>query len=209
MQYCRRGLIGGGASDSVTYTPSVASPYAGRNANSSNGTSCGGWTSNSSGHSGHTVAADGELTHYYNYCNVQRPLACCNSVYREVFSGYTAATYDGAMGGRHNLHLACATEYPGSHACHTAEYSRTHDPAQPPASGAWMDGSAAFTQSVTYAATCASAQFGRSPTSSSGYSCEGWTSNNSGHSGHTVSADGQLGHYYNYCDVQRPVACCE
>lgn len=138
-------------------------------------------------------------------CTLSKPLACCDSPYRESFAGFTTATRDGAAGGRAGMHLACGTEFPGSHLCHVAEYARTHPTILPPVQGAWMDMSGYQYHSTLYLnRESARADEGRY-TVASWANCYNWTDNTAIESGNTaipgdfVSAD---------CNNSLPLACC-
>lgn len=56
-----------------------------------------------------------------------------------VFSGFTAQTYSGNLGGRTGAHAICAATFAGSHFCTDWEFETTNAPSSPPAGGAWID----------------------------------------------------------------------
>lgn len=122
------------------------------------------------------------------------------------FAGFTSAAFDGAQGGRQEMHALCAAEFSGSHLCHGAEYAMATPTDMVPAEGAWMDGSFNGV-SVGSGFSCfhASMDFGRHSESSSSYNCLGWTSNASNVRAYRAAPSGcEL----DYCDDARPLACC-
>lgn len=72
-------------------------------------------------------------------CNQPRPLACCNTPFRERVVGFTNATTTGGQRGTTSMHLLCAAELPGSHFCRASEYVRATPTTPPPLGGAWLD----------------------------------------------------------------------
>jgi len=175
-----------------------------------NYSNCGNWASANGSHLGLTITATNATTSGKN-CDEPRPLACCDSPFLETFAGFTTATYDGDQGGRGGLHLACATEFPGSHACHSAEYERTKGIDGVPADGAWIDLSAAVRQSstsITTTSDCAAPEYGPYTGLQNYTNCGNWSSDNSSHLGLTVTSTNHTTSGKN-CDELRPIACCE
>jgi hypothetical protein len=190
---------------------------AGRFTDFTNGWNCGNWTANDyvSGSStydttGTTITPAGHTT---SLCKVPRVLACCASVYKEKFAGFTPSSVIGAAGGREAMHAHCATSFSGSHMCHMAEYVRAGSPAAPPATGAWLDVSAAQTGATIYpVADLASKELGRYTDFTNGWNCGNWTANTymSGSSTYdtTGTAISTAGQSTQLCKNPRPVACC-
>ena len=145
-------------------------------------------------------------------CDVQRALACCNGAPKTQLAGFTTVTPDGAgFGtGRPGMHAACASQFAGSHMCHTAEYLRAASSVAVPASGAWIDPSVDDAGKIVFGG---SPRFGRMTSS---FSCAGWTSNvQSPGSSTYLDVDGSAHtHSSNTfpnpigCAAQRPIACC-
>ena len=128
------------------------------------------------------------------------PLACCNGLPSGAFAGFTVAP--GPMNGRPGMHLACDTEFAGSHMCHAAEYLGTVSTAAPPAGGAWLD------SSVTprgFQTEGGAPSFGRWVGTSG--TCRYWASTSTSYAGLVLSSSGELD-YDVSCDTPRPVACC-
>ncbi len=144
-------------------------------------------------------------------CDEFKPLACCDSPFLEVFAGFTTATTNGNTGGRAGLHLMCATEFSGSHACHASEYERTKNTTTPPAGGAWVDYSAAVKKGnsgITATADCSAADYGRYTDFQNYTNCGNWTSAYASHLGVAIIPEEITGSGQN-CDEFKPVACCE
>ncbi len=95
------------------------------------------WNWGTTGTTGRSLNAIGYPT--TAYCNELKPLACCRQVSRIVFRGYTAATYNGLLGGYPGANAKCSAEFPGSFLCTTAEYDLGNSPVAPGAAGAWSD----------------------------------------------------------------------
>ncbi len=144
-------------------------------------------------------------------CGVPRVLACCATPYRERFRGFTTATTTGAAGGRAQMHLQCAQQFPGSHLCHVAEYHRAAPSITPPAPGAWIDPSGFATASGGVVETrLASIRVGRWTARAvigPSHNCQNWTELGAeGQQGLTVQPGGS---FNASCSIARPLACCE
>ena len=179
----------------------------GRSTSSNTSRNCSNWTSASALHEGLTVqvanmVAGGQL------CSTPRSLACCGSVFAEVFAGFTSTYQDGDMGGRHAAHAACAAEFTASHLCHVTEYQRAHPVVSPPV-GAWLDFSGALmsNSSQVPVGNCAAAELGRYGASTGVRNCSGWTSASGGDIGLAITATGAVSGGY-FCSTPRPLACC-
>ena len=175
-------------------------PGFGRRTSSSN---CNDWTHTVTGtYNGYFVdaAGGGLLT---SYCDVTRPIACCNGIPRVQFAGFTATTYlGGTAGGRPARHGHCNDAFPGSHMCHYAEYLRTRSTATIPGDGAWLDPSEAPDGSFSNAGLPSA---GRRTASSN---CNHWTHTISGtYNGYYVDSPGG-GLVTAYCDNLKSIACC-
>lgn len=164
---------------------------------------CASWTMSSSS-SGFVVTPE---TQGPANCATPRVLACCSTVYRERFRGFTSATVTGAAGGRAAMHSSCSAEFSGSHLCHVAEYQRAAPTITPPVNGAWIDSSGfASPSGGTMETRVAAPNVGRWAGWSYYNNCENWTSGLDGDGGTTVRP-GQAGG--GACNVARPLACCE
>jgi hypothetical protein len=153
-------------------------------------------------------------------CTESRPVACCATPTREEFAGFTTAAETGDVGGRAIMNFICATEFTGSHLCHTAEYYRSHATSTPPVEGAWIDYSAQWrddTGSVYRVSSLAEHSASRyvAPNASyDGRSCRNWTGldYNTGGLPAIAPADGLTmtpeGPEPKPCDEPRPLACC-
>lgn len=107
---------------------STVAAVAGSGRNANGGDNCYGWTSSTSSqtyYNGYHLEPAGYVKSSIG-CADARPLACCTGPTRVAFSGVTTWTTDGNSGGRGAMHSHCATEYPGSHFCHAAEYVRAN-----------------------------------------------------------------------------------
>ena len=189
--------------DDVLVSTTIGSRQMGRWLAPGNTSYCSGWTSAGTGPvittEGNTASAT---------CETPHPLACCDSPYHEQFAGFTAATTDGDFGGRRVGHLACATEFPGSHMCHAAEYIRSASNAVVPAGGAWIDPSAApadfHDDGLAITTQCGSVDYGRYGGRNNSVNCNGWSGAAS--YGLTVQNDGLR---TVLCTQVAHIACCE
>jgi hypothetical protein len=121
-----------------------------------------------------------------------------------VFAGFTSTAVAGAIGGREQMHAACAAEFGGSHLCHIAEYNLTNSATPVPAAGAWIDDSA--TADGT-ASNVASRDAGRS-VGWSPYNCWSWSASDSAW-GLTLYPDGAFGiGSAASCSTPHVLACC-
>ena len=121
----------------------LASPSAGRFVANFDSGNCGNWSETSYMSGGFSYDALGEIVIpsavQQTQCKTTHVLACCSTPYKEKFAGFTTATMTGAVGGRALMHFACGSQFPGSHLCHAAEYSRAASTLSPPSGGAWID----------------------------------------------------------------------
>jgi hypothetical protein len=160
---------------------------------------CDTWTHSSTSYAGMALTTSGELTNTYT-CNTPRPLACCSGMAKTAFAGFTSS--NAPMTGRPGMHAACATQFPGSHMCHAAEYVNTISAAPIPASGAWLDPSVTLTGDFTIGGA---PSFGRWV--DYGGTCDSWIHTSTSYSGLFLTTSGEMANSYT-CHVPRPVACC-
>jgi hypothetical protein len=154
------------------------------------GTSCDSWSQTASGYYGVYVTPSGGLV--TTDCVKRKALACCNSVARTQFVGFTTATTSGAAGSRFKMHQTCAAEFAGSHLCHSIEYARSHSAVVPPANGAWIDPS--------------NGNLAGNARDLAGTSCDNWTQTASGYYGVYVTPNGSL--VSTDCVKVKSLACC-
>jgi len=178
---------------------SLASSDAGRLIEPGTGSNCSSWTTAQQFTNGGLVQPDGQAIN--GACATARPLACCNTPFKEKFRGFTSATTNGAAGGRAAMHARCAAEFAGSHLCHIAEYGRAGSSVTPPAAGAWMDDSTYHNRGENRGALPRS---GRGTHAQS--ACNAWTTNNQFANALAMNATGGV---RGSCDVARVLACCE
>ncbi len=171
----------------------LATVDSGAYVDASSTSNCANWTSSTG-----TGAIIGDTTSIAA-CNVARPVACCNTPYREKFRGYTTPQTTGAAGGRAAMHGRCAAQFAGSHLCHLAEYERGHSTITPPAAGAWLDDS---TWKTVAEDRCAVPRSGRN-TNPMG-ECDSWTAA-SGTTGLVLSVGGVA---QGDCGSAHVLACC-
>lgn len=134
-------------------------------------------------------------------CNVSRSLACCNSVRKTRFAGFTPTTTNGNVNGRPKMHAMCATAFAGSHLCHAAEYIRATSATTIPASGAWIDPSTTPSTSFTNLAHPSSGRY------IYGYTCSHWSDAGASKYGTYIATSGNILDDSG-CNVSRTVACC-
>ncbi len=177
------------------YNLNVASAESGRSPN----VSCGDWTDDGSTTSarGVEISVLGTLTS--DPCSRNGPVACCTSVSRVAFAGYTTTTHNGNLGGRHGAHAICASEFPGSHFCHSSEFTRANV-ATPPPGSAWLDSSDYGFDGIPRAGRQNRLAY---------EACEFWTAALGGGSsrGPTISATGLFSASTD-CVAPRVLACC-
>ena len=127
-------------------------------------------------------------------CTQVKPLACCRVPSPVVFRGYTAATFNGAIGGHVGANAKCAAEFPGSFFCTVSDFDKANPMALPPAAGAWIDTNRGTTGTRTQnSCTSASASWNLGTTLDTGTNL----------SAAGVFA-GQLA-----CNQVKPLACCQ
>jgi len=173
------------------------SPDSGRATNEATSGNCMSWTSALVNQTGIMLHPNLQLS---GPCTETRPVACCNTPFRETFRGFTAAVTNGNAGGRAGMHARCALQFTGSHLCHAAEYHRAHPTVSPPTGGAWIDFSSYNSGSDNRGAMPRS---GRS-TSPDG-TCASWTTAISNRSARVMTP---LNDVNATCDTQHPLACC-
>ena len=118
------------------------------------------------------------------------------------FAGFTSAVFTGNIGGRPAAHAACAAEFPGGHLCHASEYIVSTPAGAIPASGAWIDASVTWDDTLTFQGATI---FGRN----TGYSCVSFTVDLSNYSGTYVQPNGSVtSGSTNVCSTPRRIACC-
>jgi hypothetical protein len=161
---------------------------------------CTNWTSALSTALGTLLTSDGGMTSG-SPCNVKRALACCGTVPKVQFVGYTTANATFSPAGRPAMHGACAAEFASSHMCHVAEYLNASPSGAIPASGAWMDPSVDLNGGSIF--TGGAPGMGRYL---GGNACTNWTST-AGTNGALVQSDG--GTNVGACNVARRIACCQ
>lgn len=160
---------------------------------------CDTWAYDGTGISGLVLGETGELSTSYT-CNTARVLACCNGAPSATFVGFTSA--NAPMTGRPDMHAACATELPGSHMCHAAEYIGAVSSDAIPASGAWIEPSITLTGEFTVGGA---PSFGRWVSYTG--TCDSWAYTGTGISGLVLGPTGELSTSYT-CNTARPIACC-
>ena len=117
------------------------------------------------------------------------------------FAGFTVATFTGNIGGRPAAHSACATEFDGAHLCHASEYLLSTPSGAIPASGAWLDASVTWDDSLTLQGA---PSFGRN----TGVSCQSFTVSLTGYNGTYLQPNGSIIYgSSNVCTTARPLAC--
>jgi hypothetical protein len=167
----------------------AGSPWFGR---STGATDCNNWSLNTS--QGATLFGDGGFG--ADWCNELKPLVCCNGSSAVSFAGFTTA--NAVFGGRHSMHAQCATDYPGAHMCHIAEYVRSNSTDDVPATGAWLD----WSQNTDGSATTSGVPMAGRDTGAT--DCNNWTLTTS--QGATVEPTG--GFQADWCNEAKPIACC-
>jgi hypothetical protein len=197
------------SSETLVFVDGLATRDAGRytgrgGAFASSHDNCANWTTTSD--EGLSLGTSGSFTGVLDTdCSTAHAIACCATVYREQFRGFTSATMTGAAGGRTQMHAACGREFAGSHLCHAAEYDRATSPITPPATGAWLDASGFPAPSGSgLVDNVAGSRIGR--VAAYGESCDNWTSGDAGHVGLAVEPGGST---EIACSLVRPLACCE
>jgi hypothetical protein len=111
-----------------------------------------------------------------------------------TFAGYTAATYNGNLGGQVGANAKCAAEFTGSYFCTLGEFDSTNTTAQPGGNGAWID----------YDRKASGARdIGSCVTSTAGT----WTTNGSNSYGANLTSVGSFYTSVN-CGNVKPLACC-
>lgn len=129
-----------------------------------------------------------------SYCNVTRPISCCYRTPRRIFRGFTAASFTGDLGGFVGANAKCRAEFPGSYFCASADYALAETTAVPGAAGAWIDYDRdAAGQRATSPCNNGAGQwtYGAGTSDTSTYLQTNGTINSS------------------YCNVARPIACCQ
>jgi hypothetical protein len=164
------------------------------------GGTCNDWQSTSAAYAGLFLQPGGAFSSSAT-CGSARSLACCNSVPKVQFAGFTSGTTTGDVGGRPSAHGICAAQFAGAHMCHAAEYLRAVSSASVPPEGAWLDPSVDFTGSYTLAA---SPVFGRNI---GGGTCNDWQSTGAAYAGLFLQPGGQLASSAT-CATARRIACC-
>jgi hypothetical protein len=144
-------------------------------------------------------------------CTTTHVLACCSTVYKEVFRGYTSATTSGVAGGRTAMHSLCGAEYASSHMCHIAEYNRATPTTSPPAGGAWIDESG-FNRTSNggdVSSAAAAVDFGRYTGQLFSGNCDNWTASTDGINATSGLLITTAGPSTVLCTTTHPVACCQ
>jgi hypothetical protein len=175
----------------------LASPDSGRLISTTSTYNCSNWTVDTGFAAGAVIDLANDAT---ATCTVARPLACCNTPYRERFRGITTATTTGNGGGRAAMHERCAKQFAGSHLCHLAEYARASPTATPPAAGAWIDDSS---YNSAFEDSGAMPRSGRSTSPTGG--CAAWTAGSLAGGATTIAPAGDV---HATCDTVHPLACC-
>lgn len=176
----------------------VASSDSGRDIQGGASANCLNWTTTAGLSDGAVINEPASTT--TAACSAARPVACCNTPFRERFRGFTSATTTGAAGGRAAMHRTCAQEFAGSHLCHVAEYSRANPTTTPPANGAWIDYSTFNDITEDMGAMPRS---GRGTGSS--WACTAWSNASAVDNALTITPAGGVS---GACSVARPLACC-
>jgi hypothetical protein len=129
-----------------------------------------------------------------SYCNVTRPISCCNRTPRRIFRGFTSLSFTGDLGGFVGANAKCRAEFPGSYFCASADYALAETTAVPGVVGAWIDydrDSAGQRASSPCNNGVGSWTYGAGTADTSTYLL----------SNGTISSS--------YCNVSRPIACCQ
>lgn len=121
-----------------------------------------------------------------------------------AFAGFTSTPIDGAIGGREQMHAACAAEFPGSHLCHIAEYNLANSATPVPAGGAWIDDSAAADGAGGGTVSDVATRDAGRVTGWGQFNCWSWSDTGSSW-GATLNRDGA---YLAACATQHVLACC-
>lgn len=118
-----------------------------------------------------------------------------------ALAGYTAAKFNGNLGGRIGAHLKCQAEFPGSHYCHVAE-TIDANPSAYSTAYVWIDTSTADTFTPVFdSATLFSGRLAGDTST-----CAGWTSSYSTDSGAVFNySTAQVG---SGCNATYSIACC-
>ncbi|HEY3357896.1 MAG TPA: hypothetical protein VGQ83_31885 [Polyangia bacterium] len=145
-------------------------------------------------------------------CSNAHVLACCSSPFVERFAGFTTSM-TGTAGGRALMNFACATQFSGSHLCHSAEYARSHPTTSPPAGGAWIDWSATTnSQATVYASDETAAVDAGRYVGAIDSNCRNWTIASYVEFGSTYYTHAPLvtptGGTTALCSTSHPAACC-
>ncbi|MBL8915287.1 MAG: collagen-like protein [Archangium sp.] len=153
------------------------------------------WSTNSSGSYGANLTANGSFYTSVN-CSNTKPLACCRGgAPRTVFRGFTAATYNGNLGGQVGANQKCNAEFAGSYFCTLAEFDLANTLTAPGGNGAWLD----YDRKVSGARdiqSCVTSALGT------------WSTNSSGSYGANITANGSFYTSVN-CSNVKPLACCQ
>jgi hypothetical protein len=114
-----------------------------------------------------------------------------------AFVGFTAATFNGNLGGHVGANQKCDAEYAGAFLCTSSDYYRSEPTVVPPSSGAWVDYDR-------------DAQGNRSSGAcfKSGTTFGPWTESTNVDYAAFINASGYVTNGHN-CDQVKPLACCE
>jgi hypothetical protein len=129
-------------------------------------------------------------------CDSQRPLACCEGAPAILFVGYTAALYNGNMGGYAGANAKCLQEFPQSFVCTEADFSLANSSVPVPSTGVWMNRFRDVNGNFYTDPGCILAG-SRGP----------WTSSLNADTGFYVPPISGAFTAFR-CDAQRPLACC-
>lgn len=117
------------------------------------------------------------------------------SAARVEFAGFTAATFNGDLGGYPGANQKCQAEFAGSYFCTIPDYDGANTTALPGASGAWIDSARAPSGA-------------RNNNSCSATGNTAWTLGTTASSGVNLNA---VGSFYasTTCSFLKPLACCQ
>jgi hypothetical protein len=196
----------------LNFTVSAATPM-GRYISSDNTGNCANWnqlsySSPPTDTKGLLVTATGTKT---DVCKNAHPVACCSTRFKEKFRGFSSPL-QGNPGGRAMMHYACASQFPGSHLCHLAEYVRAGSTTSPPASGVWLDFSTYVDGTGTHLnfGVAATSQMGRYVSSDNTGNCANWSQlTYSGNADTKAYVLSPTGYAPDVCKTARAAACCE
>jgi hypothetical protein len=113
---------------------------------------------------------------------------------RVTLAGYTAAIFNGNLGGNVGANAKCNAEFPGSVFCTRSDFAKTEQAEYGPAGGAWVDHSRDPNNGFRNGDQC-----NQSPNG-------GWTNGGTSDTGTSIQSNGLQSN--DVCSAQKPLACC-